>query len=132
MRDFSKLPLTDFEICSALKELADERLVHGVPLVGDMPAIILLTAADIIASPKQCNHHGIISALLRNNAELRAVAVLAADCIHDDRHVGGEVSFKMGGHRRIRLADALKKVVAPDDLPKEDHGEQEVQHPRQL
>lgn len=38
---------------------------------------------------------------------LFAVVKAAQDCIIDARASGGEVSFVMGGHRRIRLADAL-------------------------
>lgn len=43
--------------------------------------------------------------------KLQRVASAARDCISDTRHMGGEVSFMMGGHRRIRLADALAALV---------------------
>lgn len=41
---------------------------------------------------------------------LETIAHAATACIHDDRPTGGEVTFQMGGHRRIRLADALKAL----------------------
>lgn len=55
-------------------------------------------------------------AMLTNAADeierLQAVAAAARECISDTRGVGtkGDVSFVMGGHRRIRLADALKNL----------------------
>lgn len=40
---------------------------------------------------------------------LSVVAGAARGCINDNRQLGGDVSFVMGGHRRIRLADALSR-----------------------
>lgn len=51
---------------------------------------------------------------MRENLKLKVVADAAADCITDDRGIPGgvdaEVFFKMGSHRRIRLADVLKAL----------------------
>ncbi len=35
------------------------------------------------------------------------IATAARECINDNRALGGDVEFVMGGHRRIRLANAL-------------------------
>lgn len=77
-------------VCDYLRRITDD--VIGC---GDDPISFLIAS------------HG---AILRRSTLLKAVADAAEGCLHDDRHVGGEVSFQMGGHRRIRLADALKAL----------------------
>lgn len=96
MRNLIEHPITDQEIVGFLKHEADNS-DEGV--CGDMKPLLLQTAADIIASRN-----------LGRIAKLEAIAAAAADLIHDDREWGEEVVVKMGGHRRIKLADALKAL----------------------
>jgi hypothetical protein len=110
MRNLLEHPITDQEIVACLKTQAAK--CDSDDLVGDMRSVLLLTAADMIASPHKCNHHTIITALEALKEKLNTVVLAAEACIHDDRHCGGEVTFVMGGHRRIRLADALKALKA--------------------
>lgn len=118
MRNLAEYPITDQEIVSTLTRMAEELSKKGLEeqMCGDMGGWILMIAADIIASPTKCNHYQIIDGLVKNNAKLREVAIAAEAAIHDDRSTGGEVIFQMGGHRRIRLADALKALEARDDV----------------
>lgn len=115
MRNLIEHPINDQEIVECLKRAAEK--LQTDQGVGDMDALLILTAADIIAGPTKCNHYTLIDNLVRINAKLRKVAEAARMCVQDDR--GGpagpetdQVHYLMGGHRRIRLADALKALDA--------------------
>lgn len=121
MRNLIDHPITDQEIVACLKAAAlDMRGKDFAP--GDMAPILLETAADIIASRKLAIP--IISAddlmkhlpvIEKRVAALELIAQTVAQCLVDNRTVetGGEVFFLAGGHRRIRLADALRELNAP-------------------
>lgn len=115
MRNLIEHPITEEEIVATLTEMSIEEAADDAAnfSAGGLRAHILAQAAQIIASPTKCNHYQIIDGLVKNNAKLRAVASAAEAVIHDDRRTGGDVIFQMGGHRRIRLADALKALKEP-------------------
>jgi hypothetical protein len=48
VRNLVEYPITDQEICACLKDMAEQ--CNAEDLVGDMRAVLLMTAADIIAS----------------------------------------------------------------------------------
>lgn len=66
MRNLAEHPITDQEIVSTLKRLAIEQAADDASnfTAGSMEALILMTAADIIASPTKCSHHLIIQGLV--------------------------------------------------------------------
>lgn len=80
-------------VCDYLREIT-----HDQVGCGDDPIGFLIASHQMLRQQRQ---------------DLQAVAATARECLHDDRHAGGDVTFKMGGHRRIRLANALKALDAP-------------------
>lgn len=114
MRNLLEYPITDQEIVETLKRFAadiDADIACNVS-AGDIDSLILTAAADIIASRK------IGETMLKEAnttiTRLMAVADTAAQCLVDGRSAhdmdAEKVFWLAGGHRRIRLADALKAL----------------------
>jgi hypothetical protein len=74
VRNLAEYPITDQEIVSTLKDVAVRMAADDASnfTAGSMEALILMTAADIIASPTKCGHHLIIQALNANKEKLEA------------------------------------------------------------
>lgn len=138
MRNLLEYPITDQEIVECLYNLASK--LDAEERIGDMRAVLLTTAGDIVAARKiteaklkAAQEHMAVCAgdtislenevrLMRRHLEdaqalnVKYIAAVdaAAECLIDSRTAenpnADQVHYLAGGHRRLRLADALKAL----------------------